>query len=45
MTLGSDSHKPADVGAGVAEWAEILRREGIRSLAIFKNRERHDEPL
>lgn len=45
MSLGSDAHKPADVGAGVREWAAILKREGLQRLAIFKGRERCDEPL
>lgn len=45
MSLGSDSHKPADVGAGLSDWAEILKREGVPHLAVFRNRERTDEPL
>ena len=45
MSLGSDAHTPAEVGAGVREWAAVLEREGIRRLAVFKDRQRCDEPL
>lgn len=45
MSLGSDAHASDHVGAGFPEAADMLRREGIRSLAVFKNRERYDEPL
>jgi histidinol-phosphatase (PHP family) len=45
MSLGSDAHNSEDIGAGIAEAARMLRRCGIRRLAVFKNRERHDEPL
>jgi len=45
MSLGSDSHKVEDVGAGVGEWAGVLKRNGIGRLAVFKGRQRCDEPL
>ena len=45
MTLGSDAHASEDVGAGIAQGAEMLKRDGIRNLAVFKNRKRHDEKL
>lgn len=45
MSLGSDAHRPEDVGAGLAEWATVLGRTGIRRLAVFKDRQRQDEPL
>ena len=45
MSVGSDAHRPEHVGVGVAEAAAMLKREGIRRLAVFKNRERHDVSL
>jgi len=45
MTLGSDAHSSEDVGAGLAEAAAMLKRHGIRQLAVFKNRQRSDETL
>ncbi|MGQ9650335.1 MAG: histidinol-phosphatase HisJ family protein [Phycisphaerae bacterium] len=45
MTLGSDAHRPEHVGMGVGDAAGMLRRQGIESLAVFRDRERRDEPL
>ncbi len=45
MSLGSDAHRPEDVGAGLHEWGEVLKRQGIRNLAVFKDRQRCDEPI
>ncbi|NLE61356.1 MAG: histidinol-phosphatase HisJ family protein [Planctomycetes bacterium] len=45
MTLGSDAHRPEHVGMGVAEAAEMLKRQGIEALAVFRGRQRTDEPL
>jgi histidinol-phosphatase (PHP family) len=45
MSLGSDSHTPRDVGSGIPEAAAMLRNHGIDHLAIFRDRQRHDEPL
>lgn len=45
MSLGSDAHFSEDVGAGIFEAANMLKREGIERLAVFKGRERADQPL
>jgi histidinol-phosphatase (PHP family) len=45
MSLGSDAHVADDVGAGLAEAAAILKREGIRRQAVFKDRRRCDVSL
>lgn len=45
MSLGSDAHAPGDVGAGLADGATMLKRQGISNLAVFNERRRHDEPL
>ena len=45
MSLGSDAHASEDIGAGIHEGAEMLKRVGIGSLAVFKNRKRCDERL
>lgn len=45
MSLGSDAHYSDHVGAGIREGAAMLKEQGIRRLAIFKNRQRADEDL
>jgi len=45
MSLGSDAHRTADIGAGVVEGAAMLKRCGITHLAVFNSRQREDEPL
>ncbi len=45
MSLGSDAHHSEDIGAGIADGARMLQRCGMGRLAIFRNRERHDELL
>jgi len=45
MTIGSDAHASEHVGNGLAEGAAILKRQGVRRQAIFKRRQRHDEPV
>lgn len=45
MSLGSDSHSAETVGAGFEVGAALLQREGIRRLAVFKDRRRCDEDL
>jgi len=45
MTLGSDAHRPEQVGMGVAEAAEMLKHQGVESLAVFRGRQRTDQPL
>ena len=38
VTVGSDAHKPQDVGKGVAEAYEVLRRCGFRCTAVYRDR-------
>jgi histidinol-phosphatase (PHP family) len=45
MTLGSDAHRPEHVGMGVSEAEQMLKRQGIRHLALFRDRQRTDQPL
>ena len=45
MSLGSDSHVSECVGSGIAEAAAMLAEQGVKRLAVFKDRQRFDEPL
>lgn len=45
MSVGSDAHQSEQVGVGVAEGAALLKIQGIVSQAVFKNRQRLEEPL
>jgi histidinol-phosphatase (PHP family) len=45
MSLGSDAHQAADVGAGFDTAVEMLRVAGIKSTAMFRRRERLDVAL
>lgn len=38
ITVGSDSHRPEDVGAGIAEGQELLREAGFKYFTVFKDR-------
>ena len=38
VTLGSDSHRTGDVGAGIEAGAELLREAGFRYFTVYKNR-------
>ena len=38
LTLGSDAHKLADIGAGLREGAELAKSAGFRYTAVFRNR-------
>lgn len=40
VCLGSDAHRPADVGAGLHEALALLREVGYREIALFRNRRR-----
>jgi histidinol-phosphatase (PHP family) len=44
-SLGSDAHRPEDVGAGLDRATAILRAAGLKTFAVFKNRQRTDFPL
>lgn len=39
LTLGSDAHRPEDVGSGIAEGAELARSVGFDRIAVYR---RHD---
>lgn len=45
MSLGSDAHRPADVGWGLAEAAEMMLASGIRLTAVFRARQLEAVPL
>lgn len=45
LTLGSDCHKPEDVGHGVAKCAGLAREAGFERVAIFEARRRRSVPL
>lgn len=45
MSLGSDAHSAEHVGAGLTEGAAILKANGIKYLAVFKNRQLCPERL
>ena len=45
MSVGTDAHRPEHIGEGVAQAAAELGRQGIRRQAVFKGRERCDEPM
>jgi histidinol-phosphatase (PHP family) len=38
FTLGSDAHRPEDVGASFAEACELMKRVGIARIAVFEKR-------
>ena len=38
VTLGSDCHRPEDLGAGLAEAAAIIREAGFARLTVFEGR-------
>jgi histidinol-phosphatase (PHP family) len=39
FTLGSDAHRPEDVGANFAEACELMKRVRINQIAVFKQRQ------
>jgi histidinol-phosphatase (PHP family) len=45
VTLGSDAHRPEDVGAGLERAVGLLKRLGCREVAIFSGRKRSLRPL
>lgn len=45
MSLGSDSHRSPDIGAGFSEQVANLRAAGLMHTAVFFGRVRHPEPL
>ena len=45
MTIGSDAHRPEDIGAGLGDAVDILRQAGIDRLAVFTRRQRDLVPF
>jgi histidinol-phosphatase (PHP family) len=45
VTLSSDAHAPADVGAEYEQALALLERHGVTELAVFERRERSLAPL
>jgi len=45
VCLGSDAHRPEDVGAGLPEAAAMLRGLQLKHLVVFRNRARVLQPL
>jgi histidinol-phosphatase (PHP family) len=45
VTVGSDAHRPSDVGAGWAEAARAVRIAGYTSVRVHRSREPHDVEL
>lgn len=39
VTLGSDAHRPEDVGAGLPEALELIKKTGYREVAVFSGRQ------
>jgi histidinol-phosphatase (PHP family) len=42
LTLGSDAHDPADVGADFASAAELIERYGNGRISVFEARQRRE---
>jgi histidinol-phosphatase (PHP family) len=40
MTIGSDAHRSKDIGTGLNRAIAMLRTAGLRSVAVFKDRQR-----
>jgi histidinol-phosphatase (PHP family) len=38
ITIGSDAHTSADIGAGIAEGQELLRAAGFMYFTVFRER-------
>lgn len=45
VTLGSDAHSPDQVGEGIAEATNLLKKVGYQEIAIFNKRQRKIIPL
>ena len=45
ITIGSDAHKLADIGAGLTQGCELLRDCGFRYITLFKNRKSENYKL
>lgn len=45
MSLGSDAHAAASIGARFDVAVELMRQAGLRGIAVFRGGNRHAEPL
>jgi histidinol-phosphatase (PHP family) len=45
LTVGSDAHSPADVGAGWREARRVLEEAGVTTLSVFRGRRREEVAL
>jgi histidinol-phosphatase (PHP family) len=45
ITLGSDAHRPDQVGAGLERCLEVAERAGFDRVAVFRRRSRQEIPL
>jgi histidinol-phosphatase (PHP family) len=45
VTLGSDAHRWADVGAGIERGMELLKKAGFRRFMIYVDRQPHALPI
>lgn len=45
VTLGSDAHRPEDVGADFGEALELVRAAGFESVAVFRGRKPYRIPM
>lgn len=45
VTLGSDAHRPQDVGLGIPEAARLLRETGFRYYSVYRRRKPEFIPL
>ena len=45
VTVGSDAHRPGDVGLGAAQSLDLLRELGFRAVTVYRRREPRSIPL
>lgn len=45
VTVGSDAHRPEDVGLGMAQSLDLLRELGFRAVTVYRRREPRSIPL
>ena len=45
LSMGSDAHRPCDVGAGLREGALLAQEAGFRYLTLFRERKPHPIPI
>lgn len=45
LSMGSDAHRPSDIGAGLREGALLAQEAGFRYLTVFRERKPHPIPI